>query len=87
MMQLAPVVFLLDVDNALLDNDRIIVDLISRKRLGLSVSSATGRSSRSGVRKLATRIISVPCSVIPAPRCRAEAAPSGLSVPNSLVQM
>ena len=27
MTQLAPVVFLLDVDNTLLDNDRIIADL------------------------------------------------------------
>jgi hypothetical protein len=64
MTEAAPVVFLPDVDNTLLDNDRIVTDLKAYlARSGMKASSATGKSSRAGVRSSGTPTTSGPCSV------------------------
>ena len=64
MTQVAPVVFLLDVDNTLLDNDRIGDDLKRHltQAFGAERRSGTGRYSRSCAWPSATRITSAPCS-------------------------
>ena len=58
------IVFLVDVDNTLLDNDRIQDDL--KRTLsassGLPAATATGRFSNSSSMSWATAIISAPCS-------------------------
>ena len=65
MMTVRPIVFLVDVDNTLLDNDRIQNDL----DVTLSVSLAqlagigTGPFSKSSSLLWATVIISAPCNV------------------------
>jgi len=58
-------VFLFDVDNTLLDNDRVTADL--RKHLGRRSErrrpQSTGKYLNASAMSLATRIISARCSV------------------------
>src|SRR5712691_1144873 len=56
-------VFLVDVDNTLIDNDRIAADT-SSARWAASARSATGRFSRSGGSSWATQTIWARCSAI-----------------------
>lgn len=58
------VVFLLDVDNTLLDNDRIIADLseLLRSRLALRAVIDIGKYSRRCVLNSAMQIIWAPCN-------------------------
>ena len=62
----SPIVFLVDVDNTLLDNDRIQNDLKRHleREFGAAAATGTGRSSNSSSEIWATAIISAPCSVI-----------------------
>ena len=62
MTELAPIRFLLDLDNTLLDNDRIIDDLKAflTQAFGTNADSDTRRSLRIGARKSATRIPPLP---------------------------
>jgi len=66
MAQRHPVVFLLDVDNTLLDNDRVSADLkhYLTREVGESARSATGRSSRRSVASSATPTTSARFSAI-----------------------
>ena len=66
MSERLPVVFLVDVDNTLLDNDHIQNDLesISNASLAQLVGTVTGRSSRPSSKSWAIAIISALCSVI-----------------------
>src|SRR5271157_3162786 len=66
MSERLPVVFLVDVDNTLLDNDHIQNDLrgISNVSLAQLVETVTGRSSRPSLKSWAIAITSALCSVI-----------------------
>ena len=54
----ADIVFLIDVDNTLLDNDRIIADLREHvaSEFGAATPSTTGPSSRTCATSLATSL-------------------------------